>query len=89
MTIRFDVPFLPDPRLSELASILAAGIARLQKRANSAALFQDSPESPLDFALTSLERSHVTGLTVHTGVNGEESVLNAPRIPLISTEART
>jgi hypothetical protein len=63
-----DGPIFPD-RLSEVGTILAAGVLRLHRRAAlPAAVDQDqSPENPPENLEDSLELPDKTVLSVHTG----------------------
>ena len=56
---------LPDERLREVATILAAGVLRLSQRA--ALPPGNAQESPARFSAAGLEVSDETVLSVHTG----------------------
>ena len=85
----------PDVRLIELAAILTVGITRLHLSAQRANLGHVAPTPPEsgDFSPTvvplPLERSHATGVTVHTGVNGGESGVLEPEFALFNQEVST
>jgi hypothetical protein len=76
-----------DQRLIELAKILALGVSRLnlagqgaepKPSGESPRLYPDSRESLGICALTPLERSRATGVTVGRAVNGGESEVLEP-----------
>lgn len=78
----------PDERLSEVASILAAGVLRFAARAalSDAAPELPAPEIPAESASSCLEVSDETVLSVHNGLQGRKK--NSPHQRMDGKESR-